>query len=113
LVSFTLADGRQVDAAQEHGELRRLELDGGARSGLLGELKRSRLEPFVPDRQAVGVPVKDLDAIASAVEEEEEMAGEKILLGETLADESGEAVEAFSEVDSGCVEENPQGMREA
>src|SRR5262249_35616280 len=48
-----------------------------------------------------------------SVEEEEEMAGEEVLLREGLADESGEAVEAFSEVHGAGVEEDPHGMREA
>jgi hypothetical protein len=57
--------------------------------------------------------MKHFDAITSSVEEEEEMAGEKVLLGEGLADESGESVEAFSEVHGVGVEEDPYGMREA
>jgi hypothetical protein len=57
--------------------------------------------------------MKHLDAITPTVEEEEEMAGEEILLGEGLADQSGEAVEAFPEVDGAGVEENPHGVRQA
>jgi hypothetical protein len=70
-------------------------------------------ELLVPDDQAVGVPMKHLDAITPAVEEEEEMTGEEILLGKGLADDPGEAVEAFPEVHGAGVEENPHGVREA
>src|SRR4051812_31786611 len=56
--------------------------------------------------------MKHLDAITSSVEEEEEMAGEEILVGEGLADESGQTIEAFSEVHGLGVEEDPHGVRE-
>ena len=94
-VSFALTGVGQVDAAQEHGELGGLQLNGGAWGDTVGDLERAGFEPLVPDDQPVGVPMKHLDAITSSVEEEEEMTGEKVLLGEGLADESGEAVERW------------------
>jgi hypothetical protein len=112
-VSFALSSGAQVDAAQEHGELGGLQFDGGAGGDAVGDLKGSGLESLVPDDQPVGIPMKHLDTITSSVEEEKEMTGEKVFLGEGLADESGETVEAFSEVHGVGVEEDPHGMREA
>jgi hypothetical protein len=113
LVSFALSGVGQVDATQEHGKLGGIQLDGGASGDAVGDLKRAGLESLVPDDQTVGVPMKHLDAITPAVEEKEEMAGKEVLLGKGLADESGEAVEAFSEVHGIGVEENAHGMREA
>ena len=45
-----------------------------------GHLEGAVLEPLVPDRQTVAVKVEDLDPIPAAVEEEEEMAGQGVLV---------------------------------
>src|SRR4051794_1687368 len=47
-----------------------------------------------PNRQTVTIPVEDLDAIASLVDEDEEVAGEGIER-EDARDQRGEAVETF------------------
>jgi len=113
LVSFPLPSGSQVDAAEEHGELSGLKLDRGACGGLAGELKGAGLKTFVPDCEASIVPIQQLDAITSLVEEEEEVTGEEILFGEGLTDDSGESIKALSEIHGGRVEEDSHGGREA
>jgi hypothetical protein len=82
LVSFPLPGGGQVDAAQEHGELGGVELDRGVGRRTPRDLEGAGFEPLVPDHQAVGIPVKDFDAITSSIEKEEEVAGEELLVGE-------------------------------
>jgi hypothetical protein len=63
---------------------------------------------LVPDRQAVPVKIKDLDPIPATVEEEEEMAGQELLV-EAFLDQAGKAVEALAEIDRSCAEEGPDG----
>jgi len=94
LKSLALACTAQVDSREEHGTLRRLEFDPvlGNRSG---QLEGARFESFVPDRQPISVKVEDLDPISPAVEEKEEMAGQRVL-PKALLDQSGETVEAFA-----------------
>jgi len=94
LKSLALACTAQVDSREEHGQLRRLEFDTvlGNRSG---QLEGARFESFVPDRQPISVKVEDLDPISPAVEEKEEMAGQRVL-PKALLDQSGETVEAFA-----------------
>jgi hypothetical protein len=50
---------------------------------------------LVPDREPISIKVEDLDPIPAAVEEKEEMAGQRVL-PKTLLDQSGETVEAFA-----------------
>src|SRR4051795_11780319 len=96
-----------VDPGEDHGELRRLELDavgfGGAR-----HLEGSGLESLVPDGQAVTIEVEDLDAISASVDEEEEMAGQGVL-AEALLDQPAEAVEALAQVGGPGAEEDADG----
>ena len=40
------------------------------------ELERARvLEPFVPDRQPVTIPIENLNAITASIDEQEQVAG--------------------------------------
>ena len=73
--------------------MRRLELETFLGDSL-GHLEGSRLETFIPDGQPVAVKVDDLDPVPAAVEEEEEMAGKRVL-AEALLDQTGEAIERF------------------
>ena len=83
--------------------MRRLEFDA-VRANRLGHLEASDLETFVPDGQPVAVEVEDLHPIPAAVEEEEEMAGQRVL-AKALLDQSGETVEAFAQVGGPRTEE--------
>ena len=80
----------QVDAGEDHGQLRRLQFDAVWRPAS-GHLEGAGLEPLVPDGQAVTVEVEDLDAIPAAVEEEEEMAGQEVL-AEAFLDQTRKAI---------------------
>jgi hypothetical protein len=89
-----LACTAQVDPREEHGQLRGLEFDTVLGDGIR-QLEGARFESFVPDRQPISVKVEDLDPIPAAVEEEKEMAGQRVL-PKALLDQSGETVEAFA-----------------
>jgi predicted component of type VI protein secretion system len=94
LEPLALACTAQIDSREEHGQLRRLEFDA-VLAGRVGHLVASRLEAFVPDGQPVAIEVEDLDPISAAVEEKEEVAGQRVL-SEALLNQSGETVEAFA-----------------
>jgi hypothetical protein len=83
----------QVDAGEDHGQLRRVQFDAIAIAGV-GHLEAADLEPLVPDGQTVMIEIEGLDAIPAAVDEEEEMAVEEVL-AEALLDEAREAVERW------------------
>src|SRR5438874_2345882 len=104
LEPLALACTPQVDAGEEHGQLRRLQFDPVLDAGL-GQLEGADLESFVPDGQAVAVEVEDLDPIPATVEEEEEMAGQRVL-AEAFLNQARKAVEALAEVGRPCTEEN-------
>ena len=91
LAPLALAGRREVDSREDQCELRPLEFDAVAFTGA-GDLEGAGLKSLVPDGQAVAIEVEDLDPIAAAVDEQEEMTGQGVLI-EALLDQSGEAVE--------------------
>ncbi len=85
----------QVDAGQEGGEFGGGHLDaigGGGRNA-----EGSALESLGPDGQTIAVPIQDLDAIATLVDEDEEMTGEGIER-QAARCQGGQAVEALAHV---------------
>jgi hypothetical protein len=106
-VPLALPRTAEVDAGEEHGQLRRLEFDAIVAGGV-GQLEGSGFQPLVPDRQAVTVEVEDLEPIPTAVDEEEKMAGQKVL-AKAFLDQPGETVEAFSHVGRSGTEEQTHG----
>jgi hypothetical protein len=62
---------------------------------------------LVPEREAVAVPVEDLDPVASAVAEDVEVPRERVL-GDPVADELGEAIEALAHVGGLGGQEDPE-----
>ena len=82
LEPFALACTAEVDSGEDHGQLRRLEFDAVA-LGDVRHLEGTAFKSLVPDGQAVTIEVEDLEAIPAAVEEEEEMAGQEVLLQST------------------------------
>src|SRR3954471_13235255 len=100
----------EVDAGEDHGQLRRLQLDAVGPGGG-GHLERPGLEPLVPEGQAVAVEVEDLEAIPAAVDEEEEVAAEEVL-AEAPPDQAREAVEALAHVGGPGAEEGADGRGE-
>src|SRR5438034_399292 len=66
-------DAGQINARQQHGQLTGLEFHAlGVLPGR-GQTKRALFEPLVPDRKAIGIPVKNLQAILAAADEQEQM----------------------------------------
>jgi hypothetical protein len=110
LEPLALPRGSQVDAGEEHGQLRRLNLDPVSSSDL-GHLEGAGLKPLISDGQAVTVEVEDLDPIPATVEEEEEMTGQQVL-AEAFLNQARKAVEALAEVGRSRTEENPDGRGE-
>jgi hypothetical protein len=74
----------KIDAAQQHRQLRIVELDALLVARGSWQLKAADFQSFVPDAQAIAIPKQDLDAIATTVDEQEQMAGERILLEDVL-----------------------------
>src|SRR5580704_208320 len=67
-----------VDAIEEHAELSRVE---GDPSGSLADARKAEaapLEALVVDDEAASIPEEDLDPVAAASDEDEEMAGERV-----------------------------------
>jgi hypothetical protein len=71
-------------------------------------LEATDLKSLAPDDQPVTVKIEDLDPISSAVEEEEEMAGQDVLT-EALLDQSGKAVKSFTQIGRSGAEEHADG----
>src|ERR1700722_15018652 len=94
-VAVSPSGGVQVDAGQERGEIGGGHLD--AAGGGMRDAVGAALEPLGPDGQTITIPVQDLDAIPSLVDEDEEVAGEGIEL-EGTRDQGGETVEALSHI---------------
>ena len=107
LESFALACGAEVDPREEHCELRRLEFDA-VLGNRIGQLEGARFKSFVPDREPISIKVEDLDPISATVEEQEEMAGQRVL-PKAFLDQPGETVETFAEIRGPGTKENSHG----
>ena len=57
-------------------------------------LERAGLESFVPDRQTVAIPVEDLETVAASIDEQEQVAGRRVL-GEGCGHQPGDASKPF------------------
>jgi hypothetical protein len=90
LVALEAAHALDIDAVEDHLQLagRQLQTAGLGR----GEVEAALLQPLVPEAQAVAVPVQDLEAVGPAVEEDEQVARERIGL-ELRADQGRQPVE--------------------
>jgi hypothetical protein len=77
-------DRPEIDSTKQQGKF----VDGNLRARLSlfsidqvsGKLKRSFLQPLVPDRQPVTVPIQDFDAVPIAVSKDEQVTAQRILL---------------------------------
>ena len=63
----------------------------------LRDLIRPLFEPSVPDRQPVSIPVQDLQLVASSVEEQEQLTGQRIEL-KAMGDNGGKCVKPLAHV---------------
>ena len=82
----------RVDPFEDGGLLGGSDLDAAVLG--LGKAEGVFLQPLVPEREPVAVPVEDLDPVAPAVAEDVEVPRDRVL-GDPIADELGEAVEAL------------------
>jgi hypothetical protein len=88
---------RDVDAVEQHRELRRVEL-GAERAVVKGRQPEAPLlEALVGQHEAAAVPGEDLHPVAAARHEDEEVAGVEILFPAALHD-GGEPVDALAEI---------------
>ena len=67
------AGGAQVDPGQQRGEIGGGHLDTAGGGGR--DPEGAALEPLGPDRVPVAIPVEDLEPVAAAVGEDEEVPG--------------------------------------
>src|SRR5262249_36255403 len=106
--------GGQVDPVENQGQVSGRELDPrGAREwrgtrNRLRVLEATDLKSLVPDDQPVTVKIEDLHAISAPVEEEEEMAGQEVLI-EALLDQAGKAVKPFAQIRRSGAKEHADG----
>jgi hypothetical protein len=100
----------RVDPFEDCGHLGGSNLDAAVLG--LREAGRAFFEAFVPQGQAVAVPVEDLDPVTSAVGEDVEVSRERIL-GDPIADELGEAVERWRFMMTSVAGRVRSGRREA
>jgi acetate kinase len=71
VVSPTATTVSQVHAAKDLGQLRIVQFDALLFTRGVGELKRTCLQPLVPNAEAVLIPKQDLDPVSVAAEEQE------------------------------------------
>src|SRR6185503_17734407 len=88
----------QVDAVEQHRELRRLHLDLDALLVDDRELKSTALEPLEVDDVAVLVPEQDLEHVAALPDEDEQVALVRASL-QHLLDDGAQPVDALAHVD--------------
>ena len=79
LESLSALDATQIDTTQQHRELVAPDLDGIELIVGCGDLKGTLLKATIPDSQPISIPVQDLHAIASTIDEEKQCARERIL----------------------------------
>ncbi len=71
---------RDVDAVEQHGQLRGIQLRPQRVLSEGGQAEAALLQSLVGEHEASGVPREDFDAVAPARDEDEEVAGVEILL---------------------------------
>jgi len=87
-----------VDAIEQHRELRRVHLD---RSSVFGDARRSKspaLQPLVIENESASIPKQDLAAIATAPQEHEQVSGKEVHFPLTTHD-AAQAIVAPAQID--------------
>jgi hypothetical protein len=99
----------QIDAFQDQRQFRRFDL-GLQGPGMLERryVEPTLLDPLVIQTQAAAVPQEDFDSVAPAIEENEQMAAERIF-SQDLARHGGQAVERSPHVGRGQTQEHAYG----
>src|SRR6516165_1374235 len=112
LIPLALPNGSQIDAGENERQLGSAHFDRHSIAGDHGKLERTGFESFVPDRQAVTIPIEDLESVAASIHEQEQVAGGGIL-AKGRGHQAGERIKALAEIGGWSVEEHSDGMREA
>ena len=108
-----LAGGLEVDTGEYQRQLGGGHFDGNGVVLHHGELKSTgSFESFVPDRQAVAIPIKDLETVATTIHEQEEMPRRGVL-GKCGGHQPRERIKAFAEIGRRGVEKHFDGMGKA
>ncbi len=106
--SFSPTNAGQVDAVEQQHQVAVRDRQMIRLVDRVGQLKRPRLEPLVPQGVPVAVPVQQLKSVAAAVAEQEQGSAQRVL-SEVLIHQSREPVKALSHVGRLEVCKNPQG----
>src|SRR6266851_4115276 len=96
-IALPLPDAGQINAAQDERQLHPRQADAGALGVEDWQLKSAGLKALVPNRQAVVVPIQQLQAVAAAIDEHVQAAGEHVAR-EMFLRHSQQAVEATTHV---------------
>jgi len=111
-ITFPPAGARQIDAAQQHRQLRIVKFEALIVARGTWQLKAADFQPLVPNAQAIVIPEENLDAIPAAIHKQKQMPRQRILL-ENLLSQAHQAIEAVSQVGGSSAEKDPDRGREA
>ena len=100
------ASALQVKAAQQIRQLGTGQFDTALVALEIRELKRAGLQPLVENAEAVTIPEEDLDSIATAVEKQEQVPRQGVLI-ENRFGLAHQMIEAVVHPRGRCAEEYP------
>ena len=93
-----LPNRAEVDSGEYQRQLGRAHFDRHDIRCDYRKLERAGgFESFVPDHQAVAIPVEDLEAVATPIDEQEKVAGGWILR-KGGCNQAGESIKAFAKI---------------
>jgi hypothetical protein len=96
----------QVQAAQQPVQLAIVQFDALLIIANAWELKSAGFQPFVPNAKSILIPEQDFDAIAITIEEQEQVARQRVLI-EDLLSLAHQAIEAITHLRRRHAEEDP------
>ena len=91
----------QVQPTQQSVELGTVEFDALLAFGRDGHLKNANLKPLVPNAKTVDVPEQNLDPVTPAIEEQEQVARQRVLVKRLLG-HAHQSIEAEIHPDGRC-----------
>lgn len=104
------AHARDVDAVEQHRQLRAVELRGHGITIEVGHQKPARFEAFVEDDEAAIVPAQNFHAVTAARDEDEQRAGVDVLLP-AIHHDGDQPIDAVAHVDWVHREHDSNGAR--
>ncbi len=75
---------RQVEPAQQSIELGTVKFDALLTFRRHGQLKHAHFKALIPNAKTVDIPEQDLDPVSPAIKEQEQVAGQRILVKRLL-----------------------------